>query len=94
MVKFQEPKAKESGWTTWQCPVMRGYKLACCDCGLVHGMDFRIGRVVKRYKDGRIKIEFLSKKKYRVEFRVCRDEKCTDEMRRKMRRKLRRKKKE
>lgn len=31
----------------WVQPVRKGYKLACCDCGLVHEMDFRIhkGRV-------------------------------------------------
>lgn len=31
----------------WVQPVRRGYKLACCDCGLVHRVDFRIqaGRV-------------------------------------------------
>lgn len=35
------------GWTRWVQPVKRGYLLACCDCGLVHRMDFRIhhGRV-------------------------------------------------
>ncbi len=39
---FERPKAGE-----WVQPVRRGYKLACCDCGLVHRMDFRIyqGRV-------------------------------------------------
>jgi hypothetical protein len=26
----------------WVQPVRRGYKLACCDCGLVHRMDFRV----------------------------------------------------
>lgn len=31
----------------WVQPIKRGYKLRCCDCGLVHRMDFRIvkGRV-------------------------------------------------
>jgi len=31
----------------WVQPVRRGYKLACCDCGLVHTLDFRVhkGRV-------------------------------------------------
>jgi len=23
-------------------PVRRGYRLGCCDCGLVHIMDFRV----------------------------------------------------
>ena len=26
----------------WQQPIRRGYKMACCDCGLVHNLDFRI----------------------------------------------------
>lgn len=26
----------------WVQPVRRGYKLACCDCGLVHRLDFRV----------------------------------------------------
>ncbi len=26
----------------WVQPVKRGYLLACCDCGSVHRMDFRI----------------------------------------------------
>lgn len=29
----------------WVAPVRRGYKMACCDCGLVHRVDFE---VVKR----------------------------------------------
>lgn len=28
----------------WVQPIRRGYKLACCDCGLVHRVDFRIYR--------------------------------------------------
>lgn len=28
----------------WIQPVRRGYKMACCDCGLVHTLDFRIHR--------------------------------------------------
>jgi hypothetical protein len=26
----------------WIRPVMNGYKMACCDCGLVHTIDFKI----------------------------------------------------
>ena len=31
----------------WVFPVHRGYRLACCDCGSVHDIDFRVvnGRV-------------------------------------------------
>jgi hypothetical protein len=36
-MKFRRPKSGE-----WVQPKRRGYKLACCDCGLVHTMDFRV----------------------------------------------------
>lgn len=26
----------------WQQPIRKNYRMACCDCGLVHNMDFRI----------------------------------------------------
>lgn len=35
--KFGSPK---SG--AWVQPKHRGYKMACCDCGLVHTMNFKI----------------------------------------------------
>gem|GEM_PF-1693013 len=47
MSTYDKPKANE-----WVQPVRRGYKLACCDCGLVHDMDFRVakGRVQFRVR--------------------------------------------
>ena len=26
----------------WVRPVMKGYRMACCDCGLVHKIDFKV----------------------------------------------------
>lgn len=40
----------------WVQPIRKGYKMACCDCGLVHVMDFRIykGRVqLRAFRDNR-----------------------------------------
>lgn len=36
-MKFYQVTAGE-----WIQPIRKGYKLACCDCGLVHNIDFRI----------------------------------------------------
>lgn len=36
MAKYRQPKSGE-----WVTPITEGYKFACCDCGLVHRMDFR-----------------------------------------------------
>ena len=37
MGAYLEPKAGE-----WVQPVEKGYRMACCDCGLVHILDFRV----------------------------------------------------
>lgn len=42
MGTYAKPKTDE-----WVQPVRRDYKMGCCDCGLVHNLDFRIG-------DGRV----------------------------------------
>lgn len=36
---YEQPKVGQ-----WVQPVKCGYKLACCDCGLVHRLDFRVYR--------------------------------------------------
>lgn len=41
-MNHDRPKPLEDGWTDWIQPVSEGYKMSCCDCGLVHNMDFRI----------------------------------------------------
>lgn len=48
----------EDGYSKWIEPtVLEGYKLSCCDCALVHDMDFRI------YKG---KIQFRAKRNNRA----------------------------
>jgi len=34
------PKFKQINDGEWVWPKMRGYKMKCCDCGLVHVVDF------------------------------------------------------
>ena len=52
----------------WVQPVRRGYKLRCCDCGLVHTLDFR----VVRYAGGA---------RAKVQFRAWRDDRATSAIR-------------
>ena len=46
---YQVPKNE------WQMPIEKGYKMACCDCGLVHVMDFMVidNDTEKQIKNGR-----------------------------------------
>ena len=82
MPRMYEPPAGKNGWTDWQRPVMRGYRLGCCDCGLVHNMDFRVVKIVKRHHNGVKEGRVLSSKDYQVEFRVRRNERSTGQVRR------------
>lgn len=63
-MKYEQVKAGQ-----WVTPIRKGYKMACCDCGLVHLMDFRI---VKR---GKI---------HKIEWRAFRHNRATAAMRRAM----------
>lgn len=37
MPSYEKPEEGE-----WVQPVRRGYRMMCCDCGLVHTLDFRV----------------------------------------------------
>jgi hypothetical protein len=39
-MRYITHKIGADGWSEWIQP-LPGYRLACCDCGLVHDMEFR-----------------------------------------------------
>jgi hypothetical protein len=41
----------DQGWTKWATPVHDGYRLACCTCGLVHNVNFRV-------RKGQVEMQF------------------------------------
>jgi hypothetical protein len=61
-MKYKQAKNGE-----WLRPVKKGYKMACCDCGLVHKMEF----AHVPYGNGR-----------KIVFRAWRDERATSAFRR------------
>lgn len=38
---YTKIKAGPDGWTKWIKPKPKGYKMACCDCALVHVLEFK-----------------------------------------------------
>ncbi len=58
--RYDQPEAGE-----WVQPRRKGYKMACCDCCLVHVIDFRI----------------VGDQRKRVQFRVFRHNRATATMR-------------
>jgi len=70
-IRFKTEWVKTTnGWTRWVNPKMKGYLLKCCDCGLVHEMDFEV-LVTSRYKKERIATPITSKQ-FQIRFRARR----------------------
>ena len=52
-MKFKQHKAGWGGWSEWVYPKPKTkYLFKCCDCGLIHEMEFKtfIGEEIKRTK--------------------------------------------
>ena len=45
MASYNKPEEGE-----WVRPVMKGYRMMCCDCGLVHSLDFKVIRWGRGHK--------------------------------------------
>lgn len=83
MSKIKRMVERDDGWTEDVLPDMGRYRLACCDCGLVHDMKFVAVRITETYGDGSFKYEELDKGEYRVAFKARRNNRSTAAMRRK-----------
>ncbi len=82
MPPFRKLKEGKNGWTSWQYPVMTGYLLACCDCGLVHRVEFKTVKVILRLKGGGFLYEPMPPK-FRVKLRAKRANGHTAKLRKK-----------
>lgn len=66
------------GWSNWLAPDHKRYHLACCDCGLVHSMQFKVLKVRTRKGNSFNGVEV---KGYRVLFRASRNKRSTTMLR-------------
>ncbi len=63
----------DDGWSEWQFPIHKGYLMQCCDCGLVHEVNFKVVEKIGRTKkDGSWEGEQTKKGKFRVGIRMRR----------------------
>lgn len=82
-MKFEQvTQETPESFSDWTQPIMEAYKMACCDCGLVHDMEFRVVRVVKDFGDGTKKIQAVENPKLTVQFRARRNNRSTGQVRR------------
>lgn len=83
MARFKKLVEGKNGWSPWQFPVMTGYLMACCDCGLVHQMEFVAVEAGQERKGGRFTATSLPRGRYRVKMRAKRAPKHTAKLRKK-----------
>lgn len=74
-MKLKQVKVNKDGWSRWEVPKMKGYLMGCCDCGLVHEMEFKVlKRQKKTTRNGYWKAEEMNPEIYRVTMRAKRKE--------------------
>lgn len=81
MARMLKVKTNPDGWSDWMMPLMDKYRMACCDCGLTHTLQFRVMRVAK--KSGQFSEGPDASKNHRVLFRARRNNRSTAALRRK-----------
>lgn len=82
MPRIKREIEQEDGWSRWVPPKMPLYRMACCDCSLVHDMTFKVVRVTATHPDGTWSFEEVSDPSLRVLFKARRNNRSTSAMRR------------
>jgi hypothetical protein len=83
MARVKIEQEGPDGWTRWVPPVMTGYRLICCDCGLSHDMEFVVVKVLRHNEDGTWEhSDPLDSDRYRVLFKARRNNRSTANLRR------------
>lgn len=86
MARFQKVTVpNDKDFSEWQYPQMEGYKIACCDCGLVHDMEFGIVQNKKDLGNGNFEADEIEDETFRVKFRAKRNNRSTGQLRRRNR---------
>lgn len=82
-MRYRQEYSEGDGWTRWVTPEKSLYKMACCDCGLVHRLQFRSIKTSRENARGEFTIERVRKgKTERIQFRAARAKRETSAHRR------------
>lgn len=55
--QYQTRVGREDGWTDWEHLNSKGYRMACCDCGLVHELQVKVHKASRaKAKPGYIRV--------------------------------------
>jgi hypothetical protein len=81
MTRFKIEYEQEDGWTDIIFPTPL-YKMRCCDCDLVHDLQFHIFKRGKTRKDGTYLVQEIKEKSLIVGFSARRNTRSTGQSRR------------
>jgi hypothetical protein len=77
-VKFAKVVETETGWSDWILPTpRRSYKMACCDCGLVHDLQFEAVEVRRKRGGWTHILNILDPATHWLRFRARRNDRLT-----------------
>jgi len=79
---YQKMTVRKDGYCEWVFPIMKGYRMACCDCNLVHELELEVYEVKKTREDGSFEAIQRKGKKWRVRLRAKRNNRATGQLRR------------
>lgn len=80
--KYEQIWTNEDGWSDWFYPDMGGYEMACCDCHLVHQVEFIVVERTEVKRDGHFVPKTVRSRKLQVGMRVGRNNRATANARR------------
>lgn len=73
----------DDGYCDWILPEMdKDYRMACCDCGLVHNMQFAVMRVKEDLGNGYKDLRPTKAGQFVVMMRAARNNRATGQIRR------------
>lgn len=75
-------RAHKGEWSGWIEPRRKNYRLACCDCGLVHDFDLKIAKVLKRTKHDHMQFTLVRPRGLTIVFRARRNDRSAAQKRR------------
>lgn len=80
-MKYKKVYEGEDGWSKWIQPNMEEYRMMCCECGLVHDLQFRAA-VIEEDFGKYATFKHLDHSEYLVVFRARRNKRATAARRR------------
>lgn len=69
-------ESDKNGWSDWHCPNKKRYRMGCCDCGLVHDVQFKVIKITGS-KKGYVRYQDISQVGLAVKLRARRNNRST-----------------